>query len=134
MGKTLQKLVDAFYRQESYYRTVLNTTTDGRRLALYNNVIAEHRDDGLYVTLAGWPTATTCDRLSLLPNVRVHHTSCDLYLNGVKWDGQWTRVADELGNLVDIPESEPAQLLLGNVRRTKREQMSYARKSNTSST
>lgn len=44
-----------------------NTRTDGMRLYLHDNLIAEKTDNGGYmVSLAGWPTPTTKERLNSL--------------------------------------------------------------------
>ena len=41
-----------------------NTRTSGNRVYLHGNAIAEKREDGLYVTLSGWPTVTTRERVN----------------------------------------------------------------------
>lgn len=47
--------------------TKQNTSTDGQRLYLHGNLIAEKTDNGGYmVSLAGWPTPTTKERLNSL--------------------------------------------------------------------
>lgn len=47
--------------------TMQNTSTDGRRLYLHGNLIAEKTDSGGYMcSLAGWPTPTTKERLNSL--------------------------------------------------------------------
>jgi hypothetical protein len=69
-----------------------NGQTDGRSLFLFGNLIAEHREDGLYVTNAGWPTRTTNKWLNTLPNVSVYMKRKEPYLNGNQWDGEMTRV------------------------------------------
>ena len=86
-------LVDAFMLKEPH-RTVLNTATDGTTLTLHGNAIAQHRADGLYVTLAGWNTVTTRDRLGYLPGVNVCTVKNEPYLNGEAWDGEWIKVND----------------------------------------
>jgi hypothetical protein len=55
------------------------TTTDGTNLYLHGHRIAWREPDGTYnVTLAGWPTRTTMDRLNglldLLTDERPFHT------------------------------------------------------------
>ena len=43
-----------------------NTWTDGTTLYLHGNAIAWHENGGIAMTLAGWPTVTTRDRLNTL--------------------------------------------------------------------
>jgi hypothetical protein len=71
-----------------------NTTTDGNALFLFGNKIAEKRTDGIYITNAGWFSATTKERLNGLPNVLIHQDKGEWYLNGNKWDGEWTLIAN----------------------------------------
>lgn len=73
-------------------------------LVLHGNVIARrYTDTGLVViTLAGWQSNVTKERLNALPGVQVQykggkrkeHTG-QAYLNGVPWDGKMTKVALE---------------------------------------
>lgn len=69
-----------------------NTTTNGVSLFLHGNEIARHGPSGIEVTHAGWPTATTKDRLNALPGVRIHQEKRQWYLNGLLWDGKWIAV------------------------------------------
>lgn len=62
------------------------------RLYLHGHAIAEMVGDEIYITDAGYPTATTKERLNALPGVRVHTRKGQLYLNGSPWSGDWTRV------------------------------------------
>jgi len=82
-------------------RTVGNSHTDGATLYLHGNAIAQWRDDGLYITNAGWPTVTTKERLNGLDGVRIHQEKGQWYLNGHKWDGEWIRVDTFKGNVSD---------------------------------
>lgn len=69
-----------------------NGQTDGRSLYLFGNLIAEHREDGLYVTNAGWPTRTTNKWLNMLPDVSVYMRNKKPILNGNQWDGTFQKV------------------------------------------
>jgi len=71
-----------------------NSQTDGKMLLLFGNRIAEHREDGLYITNCGWKTATTKAHLNLLPNVNIFQSKKIWYLNGDPWDGSWIKVMD----------------------------------------
>lgn len=80
-----------------------NTTVEkvGRNLVLclFGNVIAS-RDDfesmgiaaAMRLTDAGFPTATTKERLNGIPGVSVNQRKGQWFLNGKEWDGSWTHV------------------------------------------
>ena len=87
-----------------------NTSTDGQRLSLHGNVIAEWRDDGLWVTNAGWPSNTTRERLNGLRGVSVTQRNSYQYLNGHKWHGSWVRVEGFTGNVSDSDSEKIAKL------------------------
>lgn len=69
-----------------------NTTTDGKALFLHGNKIAEKRNDGVYISNAGWFTATTKERLNAISGVRIYQKSGKWFLNEQPWDGQWIKV------------------------------------------
>lgn len=87
-----------------------NTSTDGQRLSLHGNVIAEWRDDGLWVTNAGWPSVTTRERLNGLRGVNVTQRNTYQYLNDHKWNGDWVRVEGFAGNVSDSDTEKIAKL------------------------
>lgn len=72
-----------------------NTFCDGKTLYLFDNPIAEWREDGLYITHAGFPTRTTLERLNGIPNVSINTRKGQHYLNGEPWHGDWTRVLEQ---------------------------------------
>jgi len=78
MRKVTEQVVGAFVRGES--RTVGNTSTDGQRLWLHGNLIAAKHGEGYAMTLAGWNTPTTRDRLNGL---------CDLIGAGRFYQRDW---------------------------------------------
>jgi hypothetical protein len=88
--KTIRPVIDAFNRRQR--AGITNTTSTGDALYLFGNKIAEYREDGLWITDAGWNTTTTRDRLNGLPNVSVNNKNFQLYLNGKEWDGSWVRI------------------------------------------
>ena len=45
-------------------KTKDNTSTDGKRLFLHGNCIAKRQDGQLWLSTAGWATATTKERLN----------------------------------------------------------------------
>lgn len=77
-----------------------NTSTDGNGYYLHGNKIAEWREntgiDSLWITSAGWKSATTKERLNGLNGVSITQKDFEWYLNGKKWDGQWIRISDWL--------------------------------------
>lgn len=63
MRKVTQQIADAFKAGKS--KTVGNTSTDGQTVTLHGNVIAKRTPYGaVMVTLAGWGTVTTRDRVN----------------------------------------------------------------------
>lgn len=109
MRQVTKQVTDAFLSGRA--KKVDNTHTDGRSLWLFFNKIAEHREDGLYVSNCGYKTRTTAERLRALPNVNLTSKRGEWYLNGEAWNGEWRRVntnprpiADEnvVGSLFDL--------------------------------
>lgn len=89
-------VIAAFLRGEEhpkYPREIANTRSDGTRLYLHGNVIAEINDGktAFRITLAGWNTVLTRHRLSLLPGVSVSRCEGSAMLNGEPWDGEWKK-------------------------------------------
>lgn len=62
MRKITQKIANAFINGESL--KIKNTETDGRSVWLHGNEIARRTADGLEVSLAGWGTVTTRERVN----------------------------------------------------------------------
>lgn len=73
-----------------------NTHTDGNTLFLHGNAIARHTERGLEITMAGWETVTTRERLNGLAGVSVSQSKGEQYLNGHKWANPniWTNLQD----------------------------------------
>ncbi len=71
-----------------------NTESTGSELFLHGNKIAEWREDGLWITNAGWSSNTTKERLNGVRGVSIYQKNFAWYLNGKEWDGRWIRVAD----------------------------------------
>lgn len=60
-----------------------NTMVNGGVLRLHGNRIADHNEDGqTIISLAGWNTHTTKERLNNLRGVSIHQKDFQLYLNG----------------------------------------------------
>lgn len=90
MRKVTKTVCGAFMRREAV--KCGNTHTDGTRLFLHGNKIAEWMDGQVWISSAGWNTPTTKDRLNGLPGVRIHSQHWLWFLNGKQWDGDWTPV------------------------------------------
>ena len=62
MRKVTREITDAFFERRP--RKCGNTRTDGTTIWLHGNAIARHANNGdIEITLAGWDTATTRERL-----------------------------------------------------------------------
>jgi hypothetical protein len=103
MRQVTSRIVSAFLRGERL--KIDNTRTQDGALWLWDNKIAERRGNGLWITNAGWPSATTKERLNGLPEVWIVQKKGQWYLNGHAWDGEWVRVADFMGSF--RPDTEP---------------------------
>lgn len=62
MRKITNQIVSAFIAGKS--KSSGNSSTDGNAMFLHGNKIAEKRDGKLWVTLAGWNTPTTRERVN----------------------------------------------------------------------
>jgi hypothetical protein len=81
MRKITRQIVSAFMQRKA--KSSGNTSTDGTSLRLHSNMIARWSDSNtLEVSLAGWPTVTTRDRLNGIPGVNVYQQKGEQYLNG----------------------------------------------------
>ena len=97
MKKITQQAVNAFENNKDFKNG--NTSVKRGDYFLHDNKIAEFESlflkDGnrnINITLAGWNTNTTRERLNGLDGVRVTTKQGQAYLNGVKWDGEWVTV------------------------------------------
>jgi hypothetical protein len=99
MNQTTSKINNAFVQGQA--KKISNTHTDGQSLWLFDNKIAEHREDGMYITNAGWKSRTTKERLNGLPDVSIFQKKGEWYLNGNMWDGGWIRVNENTPPEVD---------------------------------
>ena len=94
MRVVTRRAIDAL--MEGRDMTLDNTKVRGDTLFLHDNPIIQVREDGVYISTSGWNTVTTRDRLNGLPKVRVYSHKRQLHLNGVPWDGNWTKVDTDL--------------------------------------
>lgn len=104
MNQTTSKVVNAFMNGE--YLKVGNSYTDGNSLYLFNNKIAEHRSDGLYISNAGWTSRTTKERLNGISGVNIYQKKYKFHLNGVEWNGDWIRINENAPPIVDTDKTK----------------------------
>ncbi len=90
MRKITSEIIDAWSNGRE--KTISNTYTDGKAIFLHGNKIAEFKSGDIYITLAGWSTATTRERLNGIPGVHVTQKRGVQYLNGKDWGGEWTKI------------------------------------------
>jgi hypothetical protein len=88
MRKITQKIVGAFISRRSLSSG--NTRTNGQSLFLHDNEIARWTNNKLEISNGGWPSDTTKERLNALPGVSINQSNFVWFLNGQKWDGNWT--------------------------------------------
>ncbi len=68
MRKISQNIATSFYAGKPLH--IDNTYTDGEKVFLHSNLIAKKiHPDKLEISLAGWPTVTTRERLNSILNV-----------------------------------------------------------------
>lgn len=85
MKKVTETIANAFAQGSK--KSLGNTMTDGNAVFLHGNKIAEWRENGLCMSLAGWNTVTTRERLNGIAQVlglKVGFTqkAFEPYLNG----------------------------------------------------
>lgn len=97
MRKITKEACQAFEAGTNYKNG--NTEVNDHGYFLHGNKIAEHNslfknngNKSINITLAGWNTNTTRERLNGLRGVRVSTKLGQAYLNGQKWDGEWITV------------------------------------------
>lgn len=94
--KITQQIIESF--EQGISKTIRNTSTDGNGIFLHGNKIAEwesmYKDDNknINITLSGWNTVTTRERLNGLQGVHVTTKKGQAYLNGIEWNGDWITI------------------------------------------
>ena len=95
MRKITQEAVDKFLSKEPFKKSNMQVDEVNGiyRLKLHGNTIATIDElNMLSVSNAGWASNTTRERLNGLPHVHVKQKNWNWFLNGVEWNGEWTRV------------------------------------------
>lgn len=100
MRKITKEAVAAFMAGVTFSKS--NTTVERSPLGgvvvlkLHGNSIARYSEgdynNSLEVCDGGWQSNTTKERLNGLPNVSVNQKNYEWFLNGVEWNGNWTKV------------------------------------------
>jgi hypothetical protein len=96
MRKVTNEIANAFAQGES--KTVGNTWTDGKAVYLHGNKITERTEAGVFMTLAGWNTSTTRERLNGIAqvlgfDVSFNQKDFEPYLNGfIVNPTEWVKV------------------------------------------
>lgn len=90
MRQVTSQVVRAFHAGKK--KTVDNTSTDGQAIYLHGNKIVRRAEDGsIEISDAGWGhSSTTRERLRAFASVS--QKDYTLMLNGLPWDGKWTKV------------------------------------------
>lgn len=100
MRKITQNTINAFLNDDQIKidntQVIVNANFGDPRTELYlfDNLIAQKRigSKTIQITNAGWKSKTTKERLNALPNVRIQQKQKEWYLNGIKWDGEFTTI------------------------------------------
>jgi len=85
MRKVTQQIRDAFHARRSL--ALGNTFTDGQGVWLHGNKVIERREDGIYWTLAGWPTVTTRERVNGIAHAGVYQKDWEQCVTKIDTDG-----------------------------------------------
>jgi len=102
MRQITRDIVNAF--QEMRSLRIDNSRTDGQGIWLFDNKIVEVREDGVWITNAGWKSKTTKERLNGLSGVHIQQVRGNWFLNGREWDGRWVNVDAWNGGAESVPE------------------------------
>ena len=85
----IRPVIEAF--KEKKQKKLSNTESTGKQLLLFGNTIAEWRNNEIWITSAGWKTATTRDRLQIL-GAKLKRKQGIWYLNDEEWSGSWIKI------------------------------------------
>lgn len=64
----------------------------GNKIAEYTSLLKNDGNKNINITLAGWNTNTTRERLNGLRGVKITTKQGQAYLNGKEWDGSWATI------------------------------------------
>lgn len=79
-----KQAIRAFNNNENFKLSNTSVTTDNgiTKLYLFNNCIAKKENNKTYITLAGWNSTTTRERLNGIKGVSLCQRNFTPYLNG----------------------------------------------------
>jgi hypothetical protein len=94
MTKITEEAAKAFKIGKNYKsgNTRVELVDDEWRMYLFGNLIIKRIFNDTYVTIAGYPTRTTLERLSAFIPVRVKKG--EMFVNNKPWDGFWTNILE----------------------------------------
>jgi hypothetical protein len=95
MRKITSEAVDKFLSRKPFRKSNMSVdeVNGVYRLKLHGNTIATiDQFNMLSISNAGWQSNTTKERLNGIPHVHIKQKNYQWYLNGVEWNGEWTRV------------------------------------------
>ena len=91
MSRQVTEIITRKFLNDEYYRlsnSEVRVDFETTRLYLFGNLIARKKvgERKFEITMAGYSTATTRERLNGLPNVRINQKNYTQYLNGQEID------------------------------------------------
>lgn len=95
MRKITQQAVAAFQEGRDFSKSNTQVQVSGESVFMYlhgNNIAHKDAKGNLEITNCGWFSNTTKERLNGLPGVNIYQKDFEWYLNGEKWDGEWTKI------------------------------------------
>lgn len=97
MRKITAEAISAFVAGATFSKsnTIVSIVRGDVVLSLHGNPIARYPEtfyNQLEICDGGWQTNTTKERLNGIPNVHVQQKKGVWYLNGMEWNGNWTKV------------------------------------------
>jgi len=94
MRKITKESVKAFYNNYNYSNN--NTFVNDSKFYLHHNLIAEKKNNKLYICNCGWFSNTTKERLNGILNhighAGIYQKNFSWFLDGEKWNGQRTEI------------------------------------------
>jgi len=94
MRKITKESVKAFFNNYNYSNN--NTFVNDNKFYLHHNLIAEKKNNKLYICNCGWFSNTTKERLNgildYIGKPRIYQKRFQWFLNGEKWNGQRTEI------------------------------------------
>ena len=94
MRKITKESVKAFFNNYNYSNN--NTFVNDNKFYLHHNLIAEKKNNKLYISNCGWFSNTTKERLNgildYIGKPRIYQKRFQWFLNGEKWNGQRTEI------------------------------------------